>query len=355
MSLERFSQTLAKGECAVLLSGVSRQYLTGFRSSDGTLLVTREKSILFLDSRYFEMAQLAKEKGALAPALELMPAVFHKYFPEFLQKEGITSVYFEDRELTVSALDRLKERYPSPEYFPLKDRVELLRRVKREEEIGKIRAAQSLAEAAYAYILPRLEVGRTELQIAAELEYFMKQNGASGPSFDTICVSGTRSSLPHGTPTDAPLQKNVFVTMDFGCKLDGYASDMTRTVCIGKADEEMRLVYETVLSAQLSAMSAIRAGVTGKEIDGVAREIISKAGYGECFGHSLGHGLGLNVHEAPSFSPSFEGTVPAGAVMSVEPGIYLPGKFGVRIEDLVVVRESGFENLNTSPKLLLEL
>ncbi|MBQ3076213.1 MAG: aminopeptidase P family protein [Clostridia bacterium] len=355
MSLEQFSATLLRGECALILSDVSRQYLTGFRSSDGILLVTAEKCILFLDSRYYEMATLARERGEISSAIQLKPGAFHSFFPDFLQSDAIKTVFFEDREMTVSQWNRFRERYPAPDYLSLQDRIEKMRQIKREEEIAKIRAAQTLAEAAYDYILPRLEVGRTELQIAAELEYFMKREGASGPSFDTICVSGSRSSLPHGTPTDAPLEKNVFITMDFGCKLDGYASDMTRTVCLGKADEEMKRVYETVLSAQLCAMKEIRGDVSGKEVDRAARDVIADAGYGDFFGHSLGHGLGLKVHEAPSFSPSFEGTVPAGVVMSVEPGIYLPGKFGVRIEDLVVVRKDGFENLNTSSKLLLEL
>lgn len=355
MSLQVFADTLFKGECAVVLSAVSRGYLTGFRSSDGTLLITREKQILFLDSRYYEMAQLAQQKGEIPPCIELMPRIFQKFFPEFAEKEKISTVFFEDREMTVSELAWFKEKFPKFDYLPLKDRLDCLRRIKTPREIEKIRAAQALAEAAYAYILPRIREGRTELSLAAELEYYMKQNGASGPSFDTICVSGTRSSLPHGTPTDAVLEKNCFITMDFGCKLDGYCSDMTRTVCLGKADEEMKRVYETVLSAQETALEKIRAGLTGKEIDAAARDVIALAGYGASFGHSLGHGIGLKVHEAPSFSPSYEEEIPAGAVMSVEPGIYLPGKFGVRIEDLVVVREDGYENLNTSSKLLLEL
>lgn len=355
MSLQQFSHSLGKGECALILSSVSRQYLTGFRSSDGVLLVTRDKEILFLDSRYFEMAQLAQYEGRLSSALELKPGPFRAFFPEFVQREEIRTVFYEDREMTCDALSRYKDAFPVAEYAPLKDRIESLRRIKREEEIEKIRAAQSLAEAAYTDILPRIEAGRTELEIAAELEYFMKRGGASAPSFDTICVSGARSSLPHGTPTDAPLTKNSFVTMDFGCVLDGYCSDMTRTVCLGRADEEMRRVYETVLSAQLAALSSVRSGMTGKAVDRIARDVIAEAGYGECFGHSLGHGIGLKVHEAPSFSPSFEGVITAGAVMSVEPGIYLPGKFGVRIEDLVVLRENGVDNLNTSSKLLLEL
>ena len=355
MSLKLFSETLSKGECALILSSVSRQYLTGFRSSDGTLLVTREKSILFLDSRYFEMAEIAQSAGELPAEIELKPRVFHTFFPEFLQSEGISAVLFEDREMTVAELDRFREKYPASEYRPLQDRISALRRVKTESELAKIRAAQSLAEAAYTYILPRLDPSRTELEIAAELEYFMKKEGASGPSFDTICVSGTRSSLPHGVPTKAKLSPNSFITMDFGCKLDGYCSDMTRTVCLGKASDEMKRVYDTVLKAQCSALEAVRAGVQGKVVDAAARDVISAAGYGECFGHSTGHGIGLEVHEAPAFAPSWEGVIPAGAVMSVEPGIYLPGKFGVRIEDLVVACENGFENLNTTSKLLLEL
>lgn len=355
MSIDRFTATLSAGECALILSRVSRQYLTGFRSSDGVLLVTAEKALLFLDSRYFEMAQIAQAKGEIPQSIRLMSGPFHKFFGDFLQSENVGAILFEDRDLTVSQLSAFREKYPRADFLPLKDRIEKMRQTKTERELEKLRAAQSLAESAYAYILPRLEAGRTERAVAAELEYYMKQNGASCPSFDTICVSGTRTSLPHGTPTDAPLERNAFVTMDFGCELDGYASDMTRTVCIGKADEEMKRVYETVFSAQLTAMSGIRAGVVGKDVDGLARDVIASAGYGDFFGHSLGHGIGLKVHEAPSFSPSYDGIIPAGAVLSVEPGIYLPGKFGVRIEDLVVVRESGFENLNTSSKLLLEL
>ncbi len=355
MSLAQFSQSLLKGQCALILSAVSRQYLTGFRSSDGSLLVTREKSILFLDSRYFEMAQIAQKNGEIPAFIDIKPRIFQQFFPEFSKRENITVIYFEDREMSVGELECFREKFPHYEYVSLKDRLEKMRQIKRKEEIGRIRAAQALAEEAYAYILPRIQAGRTELSIAAELEYFMKCGGASAPSFDTICVSGKRSSLPHGTPTDALLERNTFLTMDFGCKLDGYCSDMTRTVCVGKADEEMKKVYETVLSAQMRAFEKIRADVAGKDVDKAARDVIASAGYGECFGHSLGHGIGLKVHEAPSFSPFCEEMIPAGAVMSVEPGIYLPGKFGVRIEDLVVVGENGYENLNTSSKLLLEL
>ncbi len=355
ITLSRFSATLEKGEAALFFSRVSRYYLTGISSSDGILLVTCEGGSLYLDSRYYEMATLKQKEGLLPEGLAVFPYRFSQEMKVLTDSGRITRVLFEDRSLTVAELESLKSRFPKAQFSPMGHRLEEERVVKGPEEIGRIRASQALAEEAYRYILPRLSVGRSEREIAAELEYYMKKNGAEGPSFSTICVSGTRSSLPHGTPTDAVLEKGGFVTLDFGCMLDGYASDMTRTVCIGRASEEMKKVYGTVLKAQEDAIAAVRANVSGKTVDRAARSVIETAGYGEYFGHSTGHGLGLEVHEAPSFSPSFEGKIPAGAVLSVEPGIYLPGRFGVRIEDLVVVTEAGCENLNRTGKELLEL
>lgn len=348
-------KNLKKGECALFLSSVSRRYLTGFASSDGTLAVFSDKAFLYLDSRYFEMALLGQKEGRIPEEITVRPAAFAKEFPAFCKNGDAERTFFEEKELTVFQLTRLKEKYPDTCFLPLGDTVEKSRMVKTEAEIARLRASQSLAEAAFEYILPRLTAERSEREIAAELEFFMKKGGASESSFSTICVSGSRTSLPHGTPTDRLLEKNGFVTMDFGCMLDGYASDMTRTVCIGRATEEMKTVYDTVLRAQLAAIEKVSAGVTGKTVDAAARDIIAAAGYGEYFGHSTGHGIGLCVHEAPSFSPSEERVIPAGACLSVEPGIYLPGKFGVRIEDLVVVRDHGCENLNRSCKELLEL
>ena len=350
-----FGKTLSKGEAALITSPISRRYLTRFASSDGFLFVTKNKAFFFLDSRYFEMACILKEKGEIPKEIELCSKRFFPALEEMVKEEKIEKIYFEDRFMTVATLSSFEKKCPQVSFLPIGDRIERMRMVKEKDEIEKIAQAQKLAEAAFSYILPRLGVGRTENDVAAEIEYFMKKNGASGPSFSTICVSGTRSSLPHGTPTASPLTNNSFVTMDFGCILDGYASDMTRTVCIGKASDEMRLVYDTVLTAQKNAISAVCAGVSGKDVDFAARDVIAKAGFGEYFGHSTGHGIGLEVHEAPSFSPSFEGEIPCGAVLSVEPGIYLPGKFGVRIEDLVVVEKKGCRNLNFSPKELIEL
>ncbi len=354
-SLEMLQKTLAKEECALFFSTVTRQYLTGFRSSDGTLFVTGREAKLYLDSRYFEMATIKQREGKIPAFLQILPAQFSKEFAQVAEEGVIQKALFEEKRLTVSQLQNLEKTYPKICFSPLGNRVDDMRAIKTEDEICYLKEAQSLAEEAFLYILPRLEAGRTELSVAAELEYYMKLHGASGPSFGTICVSGARTSLPHGTPSENKLEKGAFVTMDFGCVVDGYCADMTRTVCIGKASEPMRQVYHTVLKAQMDAISQVRAGVTGKEVDAVARKVISDAGFGEYFGHSTGHGIGLEVHEAPSFAPRFEGVIPAGAVLSVEPGIYLPGKFGVRIEDLVVVREGGCENLNSTTKELLEL
>lgn len=348
-------KSLSDGVCALFFSRVSRQYLSGFSSSDGTLLVFFDRAFLYLDSRYYEMALIAQKEGRVPEEITVKPFVFKKEFSALCKEGAVKAVLFEEKEMTVWLLSRLQEEYPEISFSPLGDVVEKSRMVKSEGEIRRLRASQELSEAAFSYILPRLKVGRTETEIAAELEFFMKKNGAAEPSFPTICVSGARTSLPHGTPSKKPLEEGDFVTMDFGCMLDGYASDMTRTVCLGRASDEMKVVYDTVLRAQLAAIEKVSAGVVGKEVDAAARDIITAAGYGEYFGHSTGHGIGLCVHEAPSFSPSEEKRIPAGACLSVEPGIYLPGKFGVRIEDLVVVRENGRENLNRSTKELLEL
>ncbi len=353
-SLSAFAATLSQGECALIFSPVGRQYLSQFRSTDGALVVFSDRAVLFLDSRYYEMACLQQKNGLIPKELLLSPDPLSARFDSLCRESLIERVLLEDRELTVARWNLLRDGYPSLSFEPLGDRLELLRMVKTRQEIEKIRTAQALAEDAYRYVLDRLEIGRTEIEIAAELEYYMKKNGASGPSFETICVSGSRSSLPHGRAESRPITQG-FLTMDFGCVVDGYCSDITRTVCLGRASDEMRKVYQTVLDAQLAAIRTVRAGVTGKAVDAAARDLIAAAGYGKAFGHSTGHGIGLMVHEAPSFSPKAEGVIPAGAVLSVEPGIYLEGSFGVRIEDLVVVTETGCENLNRTSKELLEI
>ena len=220
---------------------------------------------------------------------------------------------------------------------------------------GEPVSAQRIAERALADLLTRLKYDMTELEVAAELEYLMKKNGSDVPAFDTIAVSGTASSVPHGTPRPIKLERG-FLTMDFGAVINGYRSDMTRTVCIGKADAEQRRLYETVLAAQTAAHGAIRAGVTGDEADKVARDLIDGAGYKGCFGHSLGHGVGLEIHELPNLSPKIVGrALVPGNLVTNEPGIYVAGKYGCRIEDMVYIGEDGPECLTESPRELIEI
>jgi len=353
-SLAVFQTSLHDGEVALIFSGVSRHYLSGFRSSDGVLLVTEKSAFLYLDSRYFEMAQIQQKKGLISSEVVLRPTPYTPDFKALYEKGKAERIYLEDGNLTYRQWNGLGKAYPNSRLLPLEDRITCFRIVKTAEEIRRVAEAQRLAEEAFSYVLPRLKRGRTEVEIAAELEWYMKSHGASGPSFETICVSGSRSSLPHGRAGNTPIGDG-FLTMDFGCVLDGYCSDMTRTVCLGKATEKMRLVYDTVLQAQKEAIEKVVAGVCGCEVDRAARDRIASAGFGEYFGHSTGHGIGLQVHEEPSFSSRNTAPVPAGAILSVEPGIYLPGEFGVRIEDLVVVTDTGSENLNQSTKELLEL
>ena len=225
---------------------------------------------------------------------------------------------------------------------------------KDEDELSRIRAAQSITDAAFSHILGYLRPGVTETDIALELEFFMRKNGAESTAFPTICVSGKKSSLPHGVPENVPVSKG-FLTMDFGAKYRGYCADMTRTVCIGEPTEKMRHVYRTVLDAQSDAFNAIFAGVSGCAVDKAARDRIEGAGYKGCFGHSTGHSLGIDIHEAPNFSANNTSPVPENAVLSVEPGVYLEGEFGVRIEDIVKISPEGFENFTKSPKDLIIL
>jgi Xaa-Pro aminopeptidase len=228
-----------------------------------------------------------------------------------------------------------------------------MREIKTEDEVLKMEKAQELTDKAFAHILTMLSPSMTENDVASELEYFMRKNGAEDKSFETIAVSGEKSSLPHGVPGNIRLKKG-FLTMDFGATVDGYHSDMTRTVSIGKADAEMKKLYNTVLKAQLSALEYLKAGVNTKDADWVAREIIYKD-YKGYFGHSLGHSVGLEVHEMPALSPNYNAILVPGNVVTVEPGIYIPGKYGVRIEDMVLICENGIKNFTKSPKELIEI
>ena len=254
--------------------------------------------------------------------------------------------------MTVADHERYRKNLQA-ELVPASALLHALRARKGPEELERMEQAQRITEKALEQILTEIRPGVTEKEISARLQYHMLCFGAEKMSFDPIVAGGPNGSMPHAVPTDRPIQSGEFVTMDFGCVYGGYCSDMTRTVCVGKPTEEMERVYETVLKAQLAGIAAARAGVTGAEIDGAAREVIRQAGYGDYFGHSFGHSVGVEIHESPNASPGNHEPMPAGAVVSAEPGIYLPGRFGVRIEDVIVLEEGGCRDITKADKALL--
>lgn len=344
--------TASLGELdALLLTGESNCfYATGFLG-EGVTVVTKRGAHYITDSRYTEAAE--KTIGAAAKVWEMsrenpMSALIRRA----LEEAGAVKVGFEEEVMTVAQHKVFSEKL-SCELLPASKLLTSLRGSKDEEEITLLVAAQKIAEGALEQLLKEIRVGMTEKEIAARLQYLMVSAGAEKLSFDTIVASGPNSSMPHAVPTERKIQKGDFITIDFGCVYGGYCSDMTRTFAIGEVSDEMRRVYNIVLEAQKAGIAAARAGISGKDIDGAAREVIEKAGYGKHFGHSLGHSLGIDIHESPNASPANEEPMPVGAVISAEPGIYLPGKFGVRIEDILVLDEDGCRNITAFPKKLL--
>ena len=274
------------------------------------------------------------------------------------RKYSRKTVAVENHRLTLAEFDNLKEKLPSVQFVTtsaLQNAIEEIRIVKSDSEIEKIKAAQRIAEEAFDHILTFIKEGMTEKEISLELDFYMLSHGADALSFETIAVAGKNSSMPHGVPGEYRVQKGDFITMDYGAVVDGYHSDMTRTVCLGEPTDKMREVYDTVLKAQLEGLRVLCDGITGSEADAAAREIIEKAGYGKNFGHGLGHGVGVEIHEAPRLSPKAPHTLKSGHVVTVEPGIYLPDEFGVRIEDMAVITENGHINLTSCPKELIIL
>lgn len=347
-------------DAVLVISPVNRQYVTGFPSSAGYVLVLPEKTVFITDFRYFGSALVSQKNGRIDEKIEivLQDGKVWENISNYLKNTN--NILVEESFVTLSVLERLKEKLTDKNFINgASDVIAKLRAVKTDFELDCIKKAQDITDKAFAHIVNYISdnAGKkdfTESRVALELECFMRANGSEGIAFDSIAVSGAKSAMPHGVPENI-LVKNGFLTMDFGAKISGYCADMTRTVCIGKPSDEMKKVYNTVLEAQLKSLDFISAGKVGYEIDAVARNLINQCGYEGKFGHSLGHSLGLEVHENPNFSPSEKGIIPAGAVISVEPGIYLDGEFGVRIEDIVSVTEKGHENLTKSPKELIIL
>lgn len=340
-------------DAALIVGSENLCYATGFVGLEGMVFITREgKGFCHTDSRYIEAAT-----AAISPMgyQMLMPEETYPQAAAALALEhGVRLLAFEDRVLPVSEYEKYKEKVPCV-LTPAGELFELLREVKEEEEVERIVAAQRIAEDALHEFLPMIRPGRTERELTAELEYLMAKRGSTGVSFSTILVSGAKSSMPHGVPGDKKIEKGDFVTIDFGAMAGGYHSDMTRTFAVGSATDEMKKVYDTVLRAQLAGIDAFEPGRTGKEVDAAARAVIEQAGYGQYFGHGLGHSLGLNIHESPRASKTCESVFRQGNVITMEPGIYLPGRFGVRIEDMVYLGAEGKRNLTEFPKELMIL
>ena len=350
--LEKLAAMAREKQCdGILITELENLcYATGFVGLEGMVLVTAAgKGFCFTDSRYIEAAE-----KAIAPTGYQVIQPKESY-PEraaaLCREEGLQTLLFEDRVMPVASFRTYEKTVPA-KLIPAEDAFVVLREVKEEEEVSRIVAAQRIAEKALEEILPMIRPGAVEQELSAELDYRMARLGSTGVSFETILVSGAKSSMPHGHPGDKKIEAGDFVTIDFGAMVGGYHSDMTRTFAVGFATDEMKQVYNTVLQAQLAGIEAFAPGKTGVEVDEAARSVIRSAGYGEYFGHSLGHSLGLNIHENPNASP--KSTVPfkTGNIVTMEPGIYLPGRFGVRIEDMVYLGESGKRNLTLFPKEL---
>lgn len=328
------------------------RYLSGFTGSAGSLLIGRDFTVLLTDKRYTLRAQ--KE----SPGFEVMVPdnPDDDILKTQLEVRGLRKVGFEANHITVKTLEGWREKYNElgVEWVVTSGIVEELRLVKDAEEIACIRQACGIADAAFNHIQLFMQPETVEMDVAMELEFYMRRQGARRPAFDSIVASGENSAIPHAETSERRFRPGDFVTMDFGAEVDGYCSDITRTVVIGRATEEQRRIYQTVLEAQLRAIEAIQPGVKGCDVDAVARQVISDAGYGDYFTHSLGHSIGLSVHDGMGFAQKSEVVLQPGMVFTVEPGIYIEGFGGVRIEDDVLVTEDGVEVLTRAPKHLME-
>ncbi len=338
-------------DAVIVLDELNQHYLSEFAFTDGCLFITKEKAYLITDFRYYEMALNKANKSFEV----LTPDNRREFIKKVISDEGIKTIGFEGGSVSYETYRSYCENYPC-EFVNIGDTIEVIRQIKSADEIDKMQKAQDITDAALASLLKIITPNMTELDVAVELEYAMRKGGADSFAFETIAVSGDASALPHGTPRNVKLKKG-FLTMDFGAKYDGYCADMTRTIVIGKADEEIKRLYNTVLRAQTEAIAYLKEGADCGEADKVARDIIdSIPEYKGAFGHSLGHSVGLFIHESPRlYSRGFGRKLNVGEILTVEPGIYLFGKYGCRIEDMVAIEKDGVHNFTHSPKELIEI
>ena len=353
-NIEKYQSLLETGEVdALLLTSVyNRLYAAQYRVAEGVAVVTREGAYYFTDSRYIEAAE--KNLKGFTVRMTHPGSSEIERINEVIGEHTIKKLGFEENDMTYGDYLRYNEALHAV-LVPMQAKIDAFRATKEPWEIELMRKAQAITDQTFSELCKIIQGGMTEKELEAELLYRLYKHGAEGPSFDPIVVSGPNTSLPHGVPGERKLEFGDFITMDFGCIYGGYCSDMTRTVALGFVSEEMDKVYKTVLKAQLAGIAATKAGVAGRDIDGAARKVIADAGYGDYFGHGYGHSLGICIHEAPNANTRNDQPMPAGAVVSAEPGIYLPGKFGVRIEDVTLITKDGCEVLTKSPKKLIIL
>ena len=343
-------------DALVVTSEINQRYLTGFDYTDGFVLITGKTCYLLTDFRYIEAAKAVVDASVFEI---IMPkGGMLDELASLLSASGAKVAAVEEATLSLSDFERFKNKFGGTDLVPGGSAlIDTLRLYKDEEEFASMARAQAITDAAFEHILKVLHPDMTEIEVALELEFFMRKMGSEGIAFDTIAVSGTMSARPHGVPRPVKLEKG-FLTMDYGARVDGYCSDMTRTVVIGKADDEIKKVYYTVLEAQTTAIDALKAGLGCRQADKIARDIIDGAGYKGCFGHSLGHGVGLYIHESPrlSFAAGENDVLCPGHVVTAEPGIYIESKYGCRIEDMIGILPDGTaHDFTKSRKDLIEL
>lgn len=353
--IERFRSRLSglNLNAALVLDPLNVGYLSGFTGSNGAVLVTPERAVFITDGRYTTQAK--RECAGFEIAIAPSSGAFTDAIAERAKDLGAPELAVESDYVTVARLAELQDKLKETRFKPVGSLASPLRQVKDAGEIAAIREACGIADRAFEYLLTLLRPGVTERELAADLEHWMKRHGSEKEAFETIIVSGANSALPHGRPSDKPLEVGDFVTFDFGARVRRYPSDLTRTVVLGAATDKQREVYQVVLDAQIAAIAAIRPGADGKGIDSVARDLITARGYGEQFSHGLGHGLGLHIHDHVALSQRAEVKLEAGMVITVEPGVYLEGWGGVRIEDDILLTEDGHEVLTHAPKELIEV
>ncbi len=351
--IKMLQEQLSCEEAMLITSGSNRFYFTGFRSSAGYIVISKNHADFLIDFRYFERA-----KNTIKSCEVHLIKRGEGQFKNICEKYGIKRIYVETSSISIDSMMNYASVVPEVDFSTdnrFDKAIKLQRSIKTDDEIANICKAQKITDDTFSYILGRISEGRTEREIMLDMEFFLRGQGSEGVSFNFIVLAGRNSSSPHGSPSDYVIKKGDFITMDFGAVINGYRSDMTRTVAVGEVSEKQRFVYETVLKAQKAAIAAASPDKVCKDIDSVARTIIHDAGFEGCFGHGLGHSIGLDVHESPSFNTIDQSILKPGMVITVEPGIYLEGEFGVRIEDMIAITENGCRNLTYSPKELIVL